>query len=434
MTAAGPARNTTGAPENATGLSQAAPDLPAAEHSGASAKHASHLVHALRRAGLDLRLLLMAVLLLGMGVAFHVLSGGVFLSPENLYNIAQQTAVVGIVSTVMVLVIVARHIDLSVGSVMGFVGVLIAFLMYTSGWPWFAACLAGLVVAILVSVYQGTLTAMLGVPSFVVTLGGLMSFRGAAFLVADGKTQPVNDEFFQRLGGGYDGSIGVTATWALTALVTAGLFVRMAQRRRSRSRHEMQNEPLWIDVAVTVLPCVVLLAFAWAMNSYQITSKTEPQGIPIPVLIWAGVAAVLSFLVHRTRFGRYVFAMGGNPDAAELVGIPVKRVTLQLFVLLAVLVTIAAIVSIARLNAGTNSLGTGMELYVIAAAVIGGTALAGGAGSILGSALGALIMQSLDSGMLLLDVSIGKRMVIIGQVLIVAVVFDVLYRRRFGER
>ena len=206
MNAAGPPRNTTGAPENATGPSQAAPDLPPAEHSGASAKHASHLAHTLRRAGLDLRLLLMAVLLVGMGVAFHVLSGGVFLSPENLYNIAQQTAVVGIVSTVMVLVIVARHIDLSVGSVMGFVGVLIAFLMYTSDWPWFAACLAGLGVAILVSIYQGTLTAMLGVPSFVVTLGGLMSFRGAAFLIADGKTQPVNDEFFQRLGGGYDGS------------------------------------------------------------------------------------------------------------------------------------------------------------------------------------------------------------------------------------
>jgi D-xylose transport system permease protein len=276
MNTAGPPRNTVGAPDNATGPSQAAPDQPT-EHPRASATHASHLVPALRRAGLDLRLLLMAVLLVGMGVAFHVLSGGVFLSPENLYNIAQQTAVVGIVSTVMVLVIVARHIDLSVGSVMGFVGVLIAFLMYTSGWPWFAACLAGLVVAILVSMYQGTLTAMLGVPSFVVTLGGLMSFRGAAFLVADGKTQPVNDEFFQRLGGGYDGSIGVAATWALTALVIAGLFVRMAQRRRSRSRHEMQNEPLIIDVAVTALPCVVLLAFAWAMNSYQITSKIEPH-------------------------------------------------------------------------------------------------------------------------------------------------------------
>src|SRR3982750_2848649 len=123
-----------------------------------------------RRSGVDLRLALMSVLLGVMAVVFHVMSGGLFLSPENLYNIAQQTAVVGIVSTVMVLVIVARHIDLSVGSVMGFVGVLIAFLMYTSGWPWYAACFAGLLVAILVSLYQGSLTAMLGVPSFVVTL------------------------------------------------------------------------------------------------------------------------------------------------------------------------------------------------------------------------------------------------------------------------
>ncbi len=386
-----------------------------------------------RRTGIDLRLLLMCVLLAVMAVAFSIMSGGVFLSPENLYNVAQQTAVVGIVSTVMVLVIVARHIDLSVGSVMGFVGVLIAYLQYTSGWSWPTACLAGLAVALLVSIYQGWLTAVLGVPSFVVTLGGLMSFRGAAFLVADGKTQPVNDEFFQRLGGGYDGGIGVTASWVLAAFVALVLFGRMVQKRRARQRHDMPIEALWLDVLLTAVPVAVVAGFVWVMNSYQISSKSEPQGIPIPVLIWAAVAIVLSFIVHRTRFGRYVFAMGGNPDAAALVGIPVKRVTLMLFALLAVLVTIAAIVSIARLNAGTNSLGTGMELYVIAAAVIGGTALAGGTGSIFGSVLGALIMQSLDSGMLLLDVPIGKRMVIIGQVLIVAVVFDVLYRRKFGE-
>ncbi|MDQ0085157.1 MULTISPECIES: sugar ABC transporter permease [Variovorax] len=386
-----------------------------------------------RRTGIDLRLILMCVLLAVMAVVFSVMSGGVFLSPENLYNVAQQTAVVGIVSTVMVLVIVARHIDLSVGSVMGFVGVLIAYLQYTSGWSWPTACLAGLAVALLVSIYQGWLTAVLGVPSFVVTLGGLMSFRGAAFLVADGKTQPVNDEFFQRLGGGYDGGIGVTASWVLAAIVALVLFGRMLQKRRARQRYDMPTEALWLDVLITAVPVAVVIAFAWVMNNYQISSKSEPQGIPIPVLIWAVVAIVLSFIVHRTRFGRYVFAMGGNPDAAALVGIPVKRVTLMLFALLAVLVTIAAIVSIARLNAGTNSLGTGMELYVIAAAVIGGTALAGGSGSIFGSVLGALIMQSLDSGMLLLDVPIGKRMVIIGQVLIVAVVFDVLYRRKFGE-
>jgi len=386
-----------------------------------------------RSAAVDWRLVMMGVVLAVMSIVLHVLTGGLFLSPENLYNIAQQTAVVGIVSTVVVLVIVARHIDLSVGSVLGFVGVLIAYLMYTGGWPWPAAALAGLAVALLVSLYQGGLTALLGVPSFVVTLGGLMSFRGAAFLVADGKTQPITDDVFLNLGGGYDGAIGVGPTWALAALVAVGLLVRMVMQRRARQHHGMPLQPLWIELLLVAVPIVIVVAFAAAMNAYRISSKPEPQGIPIPVLIWAAVALILSFIVHRTRFGRYIFAMGGNPDAAALVGIPVKRVTLMLFALLAVLITVAAIVAVARLNAGTNSLGTSMELYVIAAAVIGGTALAGGSGSILGSVLGALIMQSLDSGMLLLDVSIGKRMVIIGQVLIVAVVFDVLYRRWFAQ-
>jgi D-xylose transport system permease protein len=394
----------------------------------------SEAMQSLRQAQIDWRLVLMGAVLVGIALIFNALSGGIFLSPENLYNIAQQTAVVGIVATVVVLIIVARHIDLSVGSVMGFVGVLVAYLMYTAGWAWPAAALAGLAVAIAVSLYQGALTAVLGVPSFVVTLGGLMSFRGAAFLVADGKTQPVNDEFFQRLGGGYDGGIGVTASWVLAGLMCAALAWALFSKRRNQQRFGVMGNPLWLDLGVLAVPVLIVLGFAAAMNSYQIPNKSAPQGIPIPVLIWAAVAIALSFIVHRTRFGRYVFAMGGNPDAAALVGIPVRRVTLLLFMLLGVLITIAAVVSIARLNAGTNSLGTGMELYVIAAAVIGGTALAGGAGSILGSVLGALIMQSLDSGMLLLDVSIGKRMVIIGQVLIAAVVFDVLYRKWTGEQ
>ncbi len=387
----------------------------------------------LRRASIDWRLVLMGAVLIAVALIFNVLSGGIFLSPENLYNVAQQTAVVGIVSTVIVLVIVARHIDLSVGSVMGFVGVLIATLMYTAGWTWPAAALAGLAVAIAVCMYQGALTAVLGVPSFVVTLGGLMSFRGAAFLVADGKTQPVTDTFFQRFGGGFDGAIGVEASWGLAVLMSFALVWVTFSRRRANQSYGVPNNPLWVDALVVLVPIFVVLAFTGAMTSYRIPSKDAPQGIPIPVLIWAVVAFVLSFLVHRTRFGRYVFAMGGNPEAAALVGIPVRRVTLMLFALMGVLITIAAMVSIARLNAGTNSLGTSMELYVIAAAVIGGTALSGGSGSVLGSVLGALIMQSIDSGMLLLDVSIGWRYVIIGQVLIVAVVFDVVYRRLTGD-
>ncbi len=393
----------------------------------------SPVPNVLRQLAVDWRLVLMGAVLVATAIVFNILSGGLFLSPENLYNIAQQTAVVGIVATVVVLVIVARHIDLSVGSVMGFVGVLIATLMYTAGWHWVEASLAGLAVAIAVSLYQGALTAMLGVPSFVVTLGGLMSFRGAAFLVADGKTQPVNDAFFQRLGGGFDGAIGVQASWVLAAVLVAALVLQTALRRRAKAAYDVPNPPLWLDALVAAVPALIVVGFVATMNAYQIPTKDAPQGVPIPVLIWGSVALVLSFIVHRTRFGRYVFAMGGNPEAAALVGIPVRRVTLMLFALLGVLITIAAMVSIARLNAGTNSLGTGMELYVIAAAVIGGTALAGGSGSILGSVLGALIMQSIDSGLLLLDISIGLRYVIIGQVLIAAVVFDVVYRRLTGD-
>ena len=387
----------------------------------------------LKRAQIDWRMVLMSTVLVVIAVVFNVLSEGIFLSPENLYNIAQQTAVVGILATVMVLIIVARHIDLSVGSVMGFVGVLIAFLIYTANWSWQAACLMGLAAAIAVSMYQGALTAFVGVPSFVVTLGGLMSFRGAAYLVADGKTQPLADPFFLKLGGGYNGGIGTTASWILAALLCCGLLLAMLNKRRAKKIYGVPTNPAWVDLVLVLIPVAIVLAFVATMNAYHIPNKDAPQGVPIPVLIWGAVALVISFLVHRTRFGRYIFAIGGNPDAAALVGIPVRRVTMLFFLLLAVLITIAAIVAISRLNAGTNSLGNNLELLVIAATVIGGTALAGGSGTIMGSVLGALIMQCIDSGMLLLDVSIGTRYIIIGQVLIAAVVFDVAYRKWTGD-
>ncbi|MCM5680146.1 ABC transporter permease [Schlegelella sp. S2-27] len=401
--------------------------------SGAVAPAAVPAAQSLQVSVQDLRLAIMAGVLAAMAIVFHVGTGS-FLTPENLYNIAQQTAVVGIVSTAVALIIVARQIDLSVGSVMGVVGVLVAFLMYTHGWHWVAASFAGLALALCIGLYQGWLTAYIGVPSFVVTLGGLMSFRGAAFLVADGKTQPITDPVFLALGGGIDGSLGPAWSWTL-GIALSGLLVWLtAARRRGARQHGFPLRPLWWDGLLTGFFIAVLLAFVATLNAYRITDELPGQGVPIPVVIWAAVVIAVAFLVRRTRFGRYVYAIGGNPEAALLVGIPVRRVMLKLFLLLSLLVTVAAIVSVARLNAGTNSLGTNMELYVIAAAVIGGVALSGGSGSVLGSVLGALIIQFLDSGLLLMDVSIGKRMVIIGQVLIVAVVFDVLFRRWTGER
>ncbi len=387
----------------------------------------------LQISALDLRLSIMAGVLATMALAFHIATGN-FLTPENLYNIAQQSAVVGIVAAAMGLIIVARHIDLSVGSVLATTGVLVATLMYGAGWHWIPASLAGLALSLGIALYQGWLVSYLGVPSFVVTLGGLMSFRGVAFLISDGRTQPVTDATFLLIGGGLDGSLGPTLSWTLGLVLSALIAWKTFNRRRNATAHGFPLRPLWFDVVLAGFFITVTMVFVALMCAYKLESKPLAQGIPNPVLIWGAVVMFMAFIVNRTAFGRYVYAIGGNPEAALLVGIPVKRVMLKLFLLLAVMVTIAAVVAVSRLNAGTSSLGNGMELYVIAAAVIGGVALAGGSGTILGTVLGSLIIQFLESGLLLLDVGIGYRMVIIGQVLIVAVVFDVVYRRATGER
>lgn len=366
------------------------------------------------------RLAVMAAVLVAIAIGFHALTGS-FLTAENLYNIAQQTAVVGIVASGMALIIVARQIDLAVGSLLGAVGVLMAWLQYTQGWSVGASLLAGLALALVVGLFQGWLSAVIGIPSFVVTLGGLVSLRGVAFLVADGKTQPVTEPWLLALGGGLDGSLGERGSWLLGAALIAVVWAwHLVQRRAAvRAGSADQSGPI-----PAVLATLAVIAVVAVFNAYRIEGQEQGQGVPLPLVIWGAVVILLGFIARHTRFGRYVYAIGGNPDAARLAGIPVRRVMIQLNLLLAALVALAAVVAMARLNAGTNSMGTGMELTVIAAAVIGGVSLAGGSGSVAGTVLGALIIQSIDSGLLLTDVSIGWRMVVLGQVLVAAVVFD----------
>lgn len=374
------------------------------------------------------RLAVMAAVLVAIAIGFHALTGS-FLTAENLYNIAQQTAVVGIVASGMALIIVARQIDLAVGSLLGAVGVLMAWLQYTQGWPAAAALLAGLAFALLIGLFQGWLSAVIGIPSFVVTLGGLVSLRGAAFLIADGKTQPVTEPWLLALGGGLDGSLGERGSWALGAALVALLWGWQWLQRRAQRRAGGEPGDLRHELLKGGLAALAVLGTVAVFNAYRLEGEVQGQGLPLPLVIWAAVVLLLGFIAKHTRFGRYVYAIGGNPDAARLAGIPVRRVMIQLNLLLAALVALAAVVAMARLNAGTNSMGTGMELTVIAAAVIGGVSLAGGSGSVGGTVLGALIIQSIDSGLLLTDVSIGWRMVVLGQVLVAAVVFDRLVQK-----
>lgn len=369
------------------------------------------------------RLAVMAAVLVAIAIGFHVLTGS-FLTAENLYNIAQQTAVVGIVASGMALIIVARQIDLAVGSLLGAVGVLMAWLQYTQGWSVVASLFAGLGLALAVGLFQGWLSAVIGIPSFVVTLGGLVSLRGAAFLIADGKTQPVSEPWLLALGGGVEGSLGERGSWLLGLGLVAVLWGWQWLQRRALTRAGGEPGNARHELLKGGLAAAAVLGTVAVFNAYRMEGQEQGQGLPLPLVIWVAVVLLLGFMAKHTRFGRYVYAIGGNPDAARLAGIPVKRVMIQLNLLLAALVALAAVVAMARLNAGTNSMGTGMELTVIAAAVIGGVSLAGGAGSVGGTVLGALIIQSIDSGLLLTDVSIGWRMVVLGQVLVAAVVFD----------
>jgi D-xylose transport system permease protein len=379
----------------------------------------------------------MAAALGVLWLGFDLASGGLFLTPHNLYNLAVQTSVVAIMACGMVLVIVARHIDLAVGSVLGVCGMLVAVLQA----EWlaredalaFALSLAlGLALGAAIGAWQGWWVAWRGVPAFVVTLAGLLVFRGGAYLLTDGRTVAPLHPAQRFLGGGLEGSLGEAWSLALCLAACAALVAATLRARARRRAHAIALRPLAADAGMALLGCALVLGFALLMNAAETPGGGAGRGIPTPVLILALVALATGCLARRTRFGRAVFALGGNPEAARLAGIDVRRTTLGIFTWMGLLAALAGIVTTARLDAGTSSMGTLLELSVIAAAVIGGTSLAGGVGSVGGALLGALVMQSLDSGMLLLGLSSAVRQVAIGLVLIGAVWADLALRRRSG--
>jgi D-xylose transport system permease protein len=409
--------------------------------------------------GIDVRLLGMVFALAILWIAFNFLSDGRFLTPRNLWNLSVQSAAVAVMTTGMVLIIVSRNIDLSIGSILGFTAMIVGLLQAEwipdiLGLPlnapgtWILVVILGILVGALIGGVQGFVIAFIGVPSFVVTLGGLLIWRGAAFALASGRTIAPLDPVYQLLGGGPQGSIGATLSWVVGGIAIVALAIGLVLNRRRRRRYGFPVRPIWADVAIGVVGSLLVAlavsianAYPWPpalAEEYAIENGIPippggliiPTGIAIPVLIAIGIAVLMSFIATRRRFGRYVYSIGGNPEAAVLAGINTRRTVMKTFILMGALSSLAAVIITARLNASTLALGTGAELQVIAAAVIGGTSLAGGIGTIAGGVLGAVIMQSLSTGMTLIGVDNAQQDMVAGVVLIAAVGFDAWLRRR----
>ena len=395
---------------------------------------------------IDLRLFGMLLALGLILLTFNILSGGKFFQPTNMVTLAVQASGIAIIATGMVLVIVSRNIDLSVGSLVGLIAMTYALLM-TDVMPrilgmgpdfpfrWLIALGLGILLGAGVGALQGYIIAYVGVPSFIVTLGGLLSIRGAIWYMSNGAAVSGLDPIFQLIGGGAKGSVGGTLTWVLGVVGCLAIIVLLLNGRRQRRHFGFPLRPMWAEVLLGVIGCVAVLGLAAFANANLwpkgISGGLDiPTGVPYPIVLLIGVTLVMTWLATRRRFGRYVYAYGGNPDAADLAGINTRRTVLKIYVVMGILCALAAAIAVARLNTATLDVGQSYELYVIAAAVVGGTSFAGGIGSIAGAVLGAFVMQSLAYGLSFMGVNSPGQNVVAGIVLILAVGFDAYNRRR----
>ena len=341
---------------------------------------------------------------------------GIFLGAINFSKLLQQTAVTGVLAVGMLMVIVSGNIDLSVGAVVGLAGGIAAM---TQGWGLVPCLAAAIVVGLLIGALQGSLVSYVNIPSFIVTLGGLQAWRGVILKLTAGATIPVELPVFRSLGRDFlDPRIG----FGLAAVAIAGIAWSNIRRNRARRRHGLQMLSATSLVARIIIPSILIVAFIFLMN--------KAGGVPIPVIFLLAVALAGAFLTANTTFGRYLYAIGGNPDAARLSGINLKRYILAAFCVMGALAGLASILHTARVGSASPDAGTLMELDAIASCVIGGTSLMGGRGTVFGAVLGALILASLDNGMSLLNVENWAQYVVKGGVLVAAVGFDMFGRRK----
>ncbi|MDY0914003.1 MULTISPECIES: multiple monosaccharide ABC transporter permease [Rathayibacter] len=388
-------------------------------------KRLSHVLSDLGKNGIFLALIVVVLL-------FQIMTNGILLRPQNISNLIVQNGYILILAIGMVMVIVAGHIDLSVGSIAAFVGAMSGVFAVNMGLPWFVSIVLSLLIGALVGAWQGFWIAFVGIPAFIVTLAGMLIFRGLALVVLGNANIGSFPIEYRALGNGFLTDLfGETEgldplSLGVGALAIIAFTVQSVRTRRGRQKYNQGVEPGAWFVTKLVLIALVVAAFAFALSSFK--------GIPVTLIVLAVLVLVYGVVMNRSVFGRHVYAIGGNLHAAELSGIKTRNVTFWLFVNMGVLAALAGLVFTARLNLAGPKAGDGFELEAISAAFIGGAAVQGGVGTIGGAILGGLIIGVLNNGMSIMGIGIEWQQAVKGLVLLLAVAFDVYNKRRSGGR
>lgn len=369
--------------------------------------------------------LLMALVVI-MGF-FQVMTDGTLFQPLNLTNLILQNSYIIVMALGMLLVIVAGHIDLSVGSVCGFIGAVAAVLMVNYNWHYVPAAMVCLVLGGVIGAAQGYWVAFYKIPSFIVTLAGMLVFKGLALAVLEGASVGPFPPEFQLLSTGFipdpfSGENLRIASLILGLLIALAMLVAKVRDRAGRNRHGMENEPIAIFAVKNMVFVVMIVAFAYMLSTYK--------GLPNVLVVMLLLMLVYDFVASKTTIGRRIYALGGNEKAARLSGIRTERLTFYTFINMGVLAALAGLIFAARLNTATPKAGLGFELDVIAACFIGGASASGGVGKVLGAVIGAFIMGVMNNGMSIMGIGIDYQQVIKGLVLLAAVCFDVYNKNK----
>ena len=390
------------------------------EPAGATLRTAHFLRQNLREYG-------MLMSLVAIMIFFQVMTDGTLLQPLNLTNLVLQNSYIVIMALGMLLVIVAGYIDLSVGSVSGFIGALAAVLMVNHGWHYVPATLVCLGAGALIGAAQGWFVAWFRIPSFIVTLAGMLVFKGLALALLQGQSVGPFPETFQRLSSGFipdwfDGTELRLTSLLLGALVALTMLTLAWRTRANQRQHGIETEPVALFAVRNLVFAGILVALSWLMASYK--------GLPNVLVIMFALMVAYDFVTSRTVIGRRIYALGGNEKAARLSGVRTERLAFLTFVNMGVLAALAGLVFAARLNTATPKAGLGFELDVIAACFIGGASASGGVGKVMGAVIGAFVMGVMNNGMSILGIGIDYQQVIKGLVLLAAVFFDVYQKKK----